>query len=169
LLIWLNVGWAILLFGAEYSYAHRSVSTYEYMPGYTNLSPYMQKLLALKILNLIAVRFAAGAPALDSAEISKKLELPTRATKRLLSLLEGCNLLTRSCRGEESERTTYHPASDIGSWTVAMAYDALEKGGAARMPLEQLEGLSGIAGVLEKLRATVESSPVNVLIKDIDA
>lgn len=168
LLVWLNIGWAILLFGAEYSYAHRSVSTYEYSPGFTHMSLYKQKLLALKILQLIAVRFAAGAPALDSEEISRELELPTRATRRLLGLLEDSALLTRSYRGEESERSTYQPASDIGSWTVAMVCDALEKGGTERIPLEQQEGLAGIASVLEKFRKTVESSPENVLIKDID-
>jgi hypothetical protein len=49
-----------------------------------------------------------------------------------------------------------------------MVCDALEKGGTERIPLEQQEGLAGIASVLEKFRKTVESSPENVLIKDID-
>jgi len=168
LLIWLNVGWAIILFGAEYSYAHQSVAVYEYTPGHSNMRPYTQKLLALKILHLIAARFAAGKPALDSAEISRRLELPTRTTRRLLGLLEDSTLLVRSCR-EENDEPTYQPASDIAGWTLATVCDAWEKRGTDRMPLGQQEGVSGIAGVLEKFRATAESSPENVLIKDIDA
>jgi membrane protein len=168
LLIWLNLGWAILLFGAEYSYAHQHVVTYDYTPGYSKMSPYAQKLLAMKMLQLIAVRFAAGEPALDSIEISKHLELPALTTKRLLDLLEDSTLLTRSC-SEENEKQTYQPASDIGNWTVATVSDALDKGGNVPIPSAQQERLAGLANVLEKFQKTVESSPENVLIKDIRA
>jgi membrane protein len=168
LLIWLNLGWAIILFGAEYSYAHQNVTTHDYMPGYSDLSPYTQKLLALKILQLIAVRFAEGAPALDSAEIAKNLHLPARATQFLLRLLVDSSLLARSCR-QENEPPTYQPASDIGGWTVASVCNALEKRSVGRIPAEQQEQFAGIANILEKFQAAVESSPDNALIKDIGA
>jgi hypothetical protein len=132
------------------------------------MSPYAQKLLAMKMLQLIAARFASGAPALDSEEISRKLELPTRITRRLLNLLEDSTLLTRSCR-EDNEKPTFQPASDIGSWTVATVWDALDKRGIVHIPPAQQDRLTGFADVLEKFRQTVESSPENVLIKDIDA
>jgi membrane protein len=167
LLIWLNIGWAIILFGAEYSYAHLNITTHEYTPGYSDMSPHTQKLLALKILQLIAARFTAGAPALDSAEIAKNLELPARAIQRVLRLLLDSSLLVRSCR-QENDPPTYQPASDIGGWTVASVCDALEKRNAGRMPTELQEQFAGIANILEKFRAAVESSPDNVLIKDID-
>ena len=168
LLVWLNIGWAILLFGAEYSYAFQNISTFVHTPGYAKMSPYTQKLLALKILQVIAARFAAGAPAFDSTEISQTLELPIRTTQRLLGVLEDSSLLVRACR-EDNEKPTYQPASDIGNWTVATVCAALDKRGKGRNTLEHREALAGFAEVLEKFQATVASSPDNVLIKDVDA
>ena len=167
LLIWLNLGWAILLFGAEYSFAHQHVATYEYTPGASDMSPYARKLLAMKMLQLIAARFAAGSPALDLEEISRRLELPMRVTRSLLILLEESSLLTRTC-SDDNEKPTYQPASDIGSWTVATVSHALEKGGNAPLPPAHQERLAGFAKVLEQFQKTVESSPENVLIKDIE-
>jgi hypothetical protein len=131
------------------------------------MSPYARKLLAMKMLQLIAARFAAGEPALNSEEISRQLELPMRATQRLLKLLEESSLLTRTCR-EDNEEPMYQPASDIGSWTVATVSDALDKGGDVPIPPAQQKRLAGFANVLEKFQKTVESSPDNVLIKDIE-
>lgn len=166
LLIWLNIGWAIILFGAEYSYAHQNVAAYESAPDFTRMSPYTEKILALKILKLVAAGFTAGTPALHSADISQQLQLPTRATRRLLNLLVESGLLVRSCR-DDSEDPVYQPASDTGNWTVATVCDAVEKRGVTQPALIQQQELAAIASLLEQLRATVEAQPENVLVKDM--
>ena len=166
LLVWLNIGWAIILFGAEYSYAQQNVSAYENAPGFAHMSPFTEKVLALQILQLIAGCFAAGSPALHSADISKKLQLPIRATRRLLNLLIDSGLLVRSWQ-EEREDPVYQPASDIANWTVATVCDALEKRGDRQPEVMQQEELAGIASLLERFRTTVESLPENVPIRQI--
>lgn len=166
LLIWLNLGWAILLFGAEYSYAYQNVAAYEYAPDTVELNPYTEKLLSLKILQLVASCFAAGDPALHYVDISTRLELPRRITLKILTRLEDSGLLTRSCQ-DDNEQPVYQPASDIGRWTVAYIIDAMEKRGSKHMPPKQQETLTGFAHVMDKFQAAVESSPDNVLIKDI--
>ena len=166
LLIWLNLGWAILLFGAEYAYAHQNVAAYEYAPDAMEMNPYTEKLLSLKILQLVAACFEAGDPALRSAEISSRLELPTRVVRRMLSVLTDSGLLSRTCR-EESEEPVYLPASDIGRWTVASIIEAMEKRGVKQIPLKQQDALAGMAKVMQRFQTAVESSPDNVLIKDI--
>lgn len=50
-LVWLQLSWRIVLFGAEISFAYQNVDTYEFEPDCLNASRAFRNLLALRIVN----------------------------------------------------------------------------------------------------------------------
>ena len=166
LLLWLHLGWIILLIGAEYSYAHQNVDIYEFEPDYLKISPYFKKLLTLQIVHLLIKQFSDGQAPLNAVNISKKLEIPIRLVHQILGELVECGLVS-NMKPDEYEESIYQPASDIGAWTIKYVTDALEKRGVNQLPVAQTQELNALSEKLQELGDTIEMSPANALLKDI--
>jgi membrane protein len=166
LLLWLHLGWVILLIGAEYSYAHQNVEIYEFEPDYLNISPYFKKLLTLQIVHLFVKKFAKGEAPLSAVKISQKLEIPIRLVHQILDELVDSGLVS-NMRPDEYEESIYQPASDTSQWTIKFVTDALEKRGINAIPVAQTQELKALAEKLRELGETVDTSPANKLLGDI--
>jgi membrane protein len=166
LLLWLHLGWIILLIGAEYSYAYQNVDIYEFEPDYLKISPYFKKLLTLQIVHLLLKKFSKGDAPLNAVNISQKLEIPIRLVHQILDELVECRLVS-NMRPDEYEESIYQPASDIGVWTIKYVTDALEKRGVSQLPVAQTQELKALSEKLRELGETIEMSPANKLLKDI--
>lgn len=166
LLIWLNLGWNILLVGAEYTYAHQNVDNYEYEPDFSNISPHYKRLLALRILQLLARRFSKNEPPLDAAEISHELEIPIRHVSTILSELVGCGLVSNVHRQEFND-FVFQPASDIHLWTLNYTIAAMERNGVNQIPVGKSQDMQKLSEALENIGAVIETSPTNKLITDV--
>jgi len=166
LLIWLNLGWNIFLMGAEYSYAHQNVSSYEYEPDFLNISPHFRRLLALQILRLLALRFSRREPPLRASQISHELEIRIRHVSTILSNLVSCGLVSDVHR-QESDEHVFQPASDIHLWSLSYTIAALEKNGVNQIPVGKSEDMRRLEEALAKMGDAMETSPSNTLITDV--
>ena len=59
-LLWLQISWFIILFGAEVSFAHQNVETYEFEPDCLSASRSFKTLLSLFITQRLVHRFCDG-------------------------------------------------------------------------------------------------------------
>jgi len=166
LLIWLNLGWIILLVGAQYSFAHQNVDNYEFEPDYKNISPHLKRLLTLQVLHLMAKRFADGERPLTTAAISQFLDIPSYQVTIMLNELVDSGLVS-TAEDEEFEAPAFQPASDINLWTVTYIIDKLERKGVTHIPVTQHRGTRRIEAVLKEMGAVAEVSPANKMIKDL--
>ena len=166
LLVWLNLGWIILLIGAEYSYAHQNIETYEFEPVYTNISPRLRKLGALQVAHLLVKRFSENRPALSAKQISRTLKMPIRLVEDLLGELVLSGVVSKTFQ-EEFDQLHYQPASDINLWTVNYITSALENSGLNQIPAGYTEELKAMEKALQKMDAAMKNSPDNILLKDI--
>jgi membrane protein len=57
-LVWLQVSWIIVLLGAELSFAHQNVDTYEFEPDCQKMSRAFKRVLTLRIVHLLVKAFA---------------------------------------------------------------------------------------------------------------
>ncbi len=74
-LIWLQTSWIIVLLGAEISFAHQNVSSFEYEPDASHISHFNKRLIALCISHQLVKTFVNDETPLTAAQISQILEI----------------------------------------------------------------------------------------------
>jgi membrane protein len=162
-LIWINIGWMILLIGAEYAYAHQNVDLHEFEPDFVNISPHYKKVLTLHILHRMVLRFSKGDDPLNIGQISQQLEIPLRLTQQILGELTAADLVLPTNEAEDRE-PAYQPSSDIHRWTIKFVTDALEQSGVNRLPIAETDTLKAIESALDELGSVMNESEANRLL-----
>lgn len=165
-MIWLHVGWLIVLFGAEIAFAHQNVDTYEMEPLSETVSISLKKILSLRIANICIKNFVKGEKPWSDHEISEFLELPVRLTNKLLSDLVKCRVLSET-EGADEKINYYQPARDVNSLTIHFVANSLEKLGNDDISFADSEELEKIKKSYERLDNMYNESNENILLKDI--
>ena len=165
-LMWVQISWWIVLFGAELSFAGQNVDTYQYHPDFLKISPFLRKLLALQAAHLLVQRFDRGEKPLTDFEISEELEIPVRTIRRLLFDLVHSGLFVEA-RMKDDEKFGYQPAMDIGKLTIHSVMEALEHTGVDAVPVKRDEEFEMLSDSLKEFNRTLEKSPANRLLKEI--
>ncbi|HPS94127.1 MAG TPA: hypothetical protein PK600_06685, partial [Deltaproteobacteria bacterium] len=130
------------------------------------ISPSRGKMLSLLITRLIVVNFVKGEPALSATRVSDTLELPVALVKATLADLCEAGVLSETWSDNHAV-PAYQPARDTGTISVASVLAALEDKGLLLYPLPETEEIANLGNILEELRLSLESSPANVLLRDI--
>ncbi|MDP2647566.1 MAG: YihY/virulence factor BrkB family protein [Desulfobacterales bacterium] len=165
-LIWMQLSWLIVFLGAEISFAHQNVDTYEFEPDSQKINSSFKKLLALHVVHLLVKIFSVGGRPLTAGQISQELLIPIRTVRRILYDLVAGGILSET-RTAAHKEFGYQPARDIGQLSVNSVIDVLEHLGTETLPVAQSEAFRRLSEALKTFRETVEKSPANLLIKDI--
>ncbi len=165
-LIWLQLSWLVVLFGAEISFAVQNVDTYEFELEPLQISPFSKKLFSLLIAHLVVKNFSKGEKPLDAPQIAHVLGLPIRLVHQILFTFVNCRLFSK-VETQELKEPAYQPARDINFFSVNHVVEALEKEGTDNIPVTQTNELKTISETLEKFSDTITQSPTNRLLKDI--
>jgi membrane protein len=165
-LIWIQLSWLIVLFGAEISFAYQYVDTYEFDPDNRLISSGFRRLLSLQISRLVISRFLNAQSPLSADNISRVLEIPIRLTQQILKELVEASIL--SCaETQKNKGVSYQPARDINTITINSVIEALEQNGVDDIPVAQTAELGYLSQALKMLNEEIEKSPANRLLKDI--
>jgi membrane protein len=165
-LMWLHVSWRIVLFGAEVSFAHQNVQTYEFEPDCLNVSNSFRRLLTLRVANLLAKNFKEGKDAMTASEISHQLDMPIRLVRDILNELLEAKLVS-TIKTEEEKTVAYQPGCDTNLMTIKYVMDKLDEKGTATVPVAETEELDKIKDSLKVFDKLIKESPDNLLLKDI--
>jgi membrane protein len=165
-LIWIQLSWLIVLFGAEISFAYQYVDTYEFDPDSRPISPSFKKLLSLQISRLVISRFLKAESPLTANKIAKVLEIPFRLTQQILDELVEASILSHA-EAKKNKDVSYQPAIDINSITINSVIGALEQNGVEDIPVARTVELGHLSEALKMLNEEIEKSPANRLLKDI--
>lgn len=167
-LVWVQISWLIVLFGAEISFAHQNVETYELEPDCHRMSLSSKRLLALHIMQYIIQLFSREE---DSAKrtasaISHNLEMPIRLVRDLVNDLETAGLLTETCN-DEDEEPSYTPAVEISDLTVEKCIERLEKAGENILPVKHTPSFGKLAETMEEMNRNIKRSGKNIPLKEL--
>lgn len=165
-IIWMNVSWLIVLFGAELTYAHQNEEAYEYVPESEKISHSFRMLLSLQITHLLIKNFMEGGKPLSPSEISGRLEIPLKNVTDIIDALTGSSLVTAVCPDGPGNKG-YQPSRDVDFFTISSVIDALEDKGVNDLPVARTESLERISKSLQTFRGLIEHSDANVCLKDI--
>jgi membrane protein len=165
-LMWLQISWWMVLFGAELSFANQNVDTYEYEPDCLNISPGFKKLLTLQVAHLLVKNFLNGAKPLTYSRISSRLDIPVRLVHNIIFDLVQAGLVSE-IRTQADKEYAYQPARDIHQLTIKYILEALDQNGTDTIPVAKTEEYRALSDALKNFSDAMEKSPANKLLKDI--
>ncbi len=165
-LIWLELSWLIILFGAEFSFASQNVDTYEYEPDCRDVSSSLKRLISLNITHSVVKNFSTGGRHYTAEDIGERFELPIRLTRDLLFDLVESGILIEVITDDVKE-PYYQPAMDIGLLTIEYVTRALDERGTDTVPIAENMEFREIKASLAGFREMIIKSPSNRLLKDI--
>ena len=165
-LMWLQISWWVVLFGAELSFAYQNVHTYEYEPDSNKVSLAFKKVLTLQIAHLLIRNFANGERPLTDTEICTRLKLPIRLVHNVLYDLVQSRVVSET-RTNVDRQFAYQPARDINTITIKYVIDAIDENGTNNIPVARTDEFVALTEAIDKFREEMEASPANKLLKDI--
>ena len=165
-LIWLQLSWLIVLFGAEISFIHQNAATFEFESECLRISSSFKRLLSLRTAHMIIKNFSEGQKPLTSSLISHTLEIPITLMRQILDELVESAVVSE-IKTDEGNALAYQPAKDINMLTIKYIVDSLDKRGSDNVPVAQTKELKILAETLKTFNDTIEKSPANKLLRDI--
>ncbi|MBN1457369.1 MAG: YihY/virulence factor BrkB family protein [Sedimentisphaerales bacterium] len=167
-LIWLQISWLIVLFGAELAFAHQNVDTYELEPDCLSVSHSYKLKLSLVITQRLVRNFCEGKDAISASQISHELEIPIRLVRQILFDLTEARVVSGQ-NSENSKEILYQPAVDVDLLTVKYVKDALEKKGTSDLPIAEISEFNRLSKCIAEFDKTIEASSDNILLKEMNA
>ncbi len=165
-LVWLQISWVIVLFGAEISFAIQNVDTYEFEVDCLGITPAFKKLLSLQICHLVVKAFSEGEKPLTAPQISGILETPVRLVRLILYELVESGLFSDT-KNDETQESAYQPARDINMFSIKYVIEALDQRGVDNVPVAQTKELKVLSNTLQDFGYAIEKCPANKLLRDI--
>ena len=150
-IIWLQMGWIVVLFGCEISFFIQNYDSYRHNEKFSNLSYALRKNIALQVCHNIVMRFSNGEEAPDAGQIAKELVLPPSVIQKAIAALKDSNLIVE-LNVLENEDIIYQPSRDINSLTISAVINALETSGRNVVPeMQGCEQFSQLDASAEKM------------------
>jgi len=150
-IIWLQMGWIVVLFGCEISFFIQNYDSYRHNEKFSNLSYALRKNIALQVCHNIVMRFSNGEEAPDAGQIAKELVLPPSVIQKAIAALKDSNLIVE-LNVLENEDIIYQPSRDINSLTISAVINALETSGRNIVPeMQGCEQFSQLDASAEKM------------------
>lgn len=166
-LMWLQLSWLVVLFGAEISFAEQNVESYEFEAESTQISHSFRRLLSLIIVHKIVQNFTQDNRPYRSKDISQKLELPIRLTREILFNLVNCGLISELTT-ERDKETAYAPAFDISDMSLNRVINSLEEYGSDEIPVKKGKVFDTLTHLISEYKINFEQQSGNVLLKDVE-
>jgi membrane protein len=165
-LVWLQVSWLIVLFGAEISFSHQNVDMYEFEPDCRRVSLSLKNLLALQVTHFLVKNFSKGKTPFTASSIAYALEIPIRLVRQILfELVEGS--VVSEVKTQEYKETAFQPARDGETLTIKYVIDALEHRGVNNIPAAKTQEFKVLSESLRTFDEIIVKSSANKLLKDI--
>jgi membrane protein len=165
-LVWLQLSWLIVLVGAEISFAHQNVGTYEFEQDCLGVSHSFKRMIALMITSLCVKHFLNAEKPLTAEDISRELEVPIRLVRSVLSELTEARLLSE-VRLDHRDDVAYQPACDTQRLTVAGVIERLDQQGVTTVPIVETADVQKLRETLKRYREMNEQSSANLRLQDL--
>ncbi len=165
-LMWLQISWYIVLFGAELSFAYQNVDTYECEPYASNISETLRRKLLIKSCAIVVKNFIAGEKPISDVAIARACGMPIRESRDLLFCLSNAGIVSKVLDAEENE-VGYNPSMPIEKITIQTIWEKIGSIGRNSFPLPENEEFTQLEKELAALEKDCTNSIHNKLVKDL--
>ncbi len=165
-LVWLQLSWLIVLLGAEVSFAHQNVTTYEFEQDCLSASHSFKRTVALAVTSLCVKKFLKGENPPTAGDVCRELEMPIRLVRSVLSELTEARLLSEVSFDPAGD-VAYQPACDIHRLSVAGVIERLDQQGVTAVPIADSPEVQKLGETLKSFREMNKQSPANLKLQDL--
>ena len=165
-LIWLQLSWLIVLFGAELSFAYQNYRSFEFDADIKRISYRYKRLMYLLIVQHVTSRFEKGEEPVTNMNLSVNLKLPIRLVNELLFELVESKVFSEVSLDNKKE-VFYQPAFDINKITITTVISMVESRGSSDFHFEETDELNHLRTILDDFDSNLASSDENVLLKNL--
>jgi membrane protein len=165
-LVWLQLSWLIVLLGAEVSFAHQNVTTYEFEQDCLSASHSFKRTVALAVISLCVKKFLISERPLTAGDICRELEMPIRLVRSVLSELTEARLLSAVCSDPAGD-VAYQPGCDPHLLNVANVIERLDQQGVTTVPIAESPDVQKLRDTLKRFHEMNEQSSANLRLQDL--
>lgn len=162
-LIWVQISWLIVLFGAELVYGVQYINQWEYNAENLKISLKHQKKLMLLMLYRIVKKFESGEGPLKRDELAQSVNIPRRYVNEICRKLEKSNLIIRV----EGIDAAYQPSFDIHQMDMNTVLKKYERDGMGDFDPRKSPAFEAIEKSLDEIELKWKDSDANRLLKDL--
>ena len=162
-LIWLQISWLIVLFGAEICYGAQYINQWEINSETLKISYDYRRKLTLLLLYRIVKKFEDGEGALTVSNLGATVNVPRRYVSEICYELERSKLISKV----EADETAYQPAFDIHKMDLYTVLNKLEDEGMGEFDPRKTTVFQSIENALEDINLKWKDTDSNKLIKDL--
>jgi len=154
-LLWLHVGWVIVLLGAQVAYAYQHLNLYQQDREALAHSPVGREQLALHLMFLVGRNFYHGADPMSVAELANELNLPAGLVNDFMEMFQRARLVLPL-----ADEETFVLGRDPETIAIKEILDCVRNAGNIQKgPLKRTKVEQGIDEIL----AQVEQAAVKAL------
>ena len=166
-LIWLQLSWSIVLFGAEIAHAFPQSIVVDPKSSFLSRSAAQTRLLALGICHTVVQRFHRDEPSLSEDEIARRLALSPREAQEMIGMLIRARLLSRVQHADQ-DTALLQPARDSAHITVQDVVNALDNIDENPLFYDQHPNLANLSACLDAFQSRKDPGTTDTLLRDID-
>lgn len=165
-LIWMQVSWLIVLFGAELAFANQNVEHYETESESLKISNHLKITITMLVVRAIALNFRQSQPPLTSDEIAHKLDLPVRLVRDVLYELNEVGIVSETIT-KNVKQNAYQPSTDTDRLSVSYVMNAINRRGNDHLISPEHKEVKQILQLVDSFYNEIEKSPKNKLLIDL--
>lgn len=161
-LIWLQVSWLILLFGAQVCHAHQTLLSHEFQPAIQKASPGFKKISMLWIMQVAAKRFEKHSKPITVEWIMHHCNFPLGLAKPLIEELAASGLLN------ELKSGAFVPSMPVENLKIVDVLLAIETHGISDFPFIRSKELERFESAIKSFSELLQSSDQNLLLLEME-
>lgn len=165
-ILWMQISWLLVLFGAELSFAHQNVANYQFESGANEVNVIQQRVLALMMMRELVRNIQNEEEPISAGDFSRMFNSPIRLIRQILAKLEENHLVQEVAADNVREDDRYILATDFSELTIQDVLMKIEKSG-PELPLKSTQLKKRTEEVLSELRGDIRQSQKNILVKDL--
>lgn len=166
-LIWMQISWICLLYGAEISYAYENVETMGFKSGTAGISIRARKMVMMRIIHHVVMSFRNPEEAPPSAgRIARDLGISGQLINHLLEVLVDEGLIVETI-DKSKDGSGYQPAVSPDELTVYKIMNVVEEKGTADISVKEDAVLRNIKRIQSDYEKLLKKSSLNVRVEDL--
>ena len=165
-LVWLQISWLIVLFGAELIFSIQHEKDYAFESDAKEISYRLKRTMMLQVVHFLVKCFCRGDPPVTKARIVEALKMPKSFLEQILTEIRAAGIVSEICPHKGDDRA-YQPARDVDLLTVKYVIDKVEQRGINHSSTPSGPDFERIKGCLDSMDDFAEKASANVLLKDI--